>query len=349
MLAHKPKFYYFAKHTDYSDSTMRKISSSASVISRLFIPWLIYMAVTAIVNEIDNTVISLGASFIAYIILLVIIPKAPGVSKKGSEGVEKGAECYNAKEIACIFEVFLCASAFYFVCYALLGENSPSAEIAITNMILYVGFAVSLEDLVNKEGPQKRWILFVEPFRRLNIRGKHVVLAGLALGLLAVVCFHKWTCIAICVLAFLFLLFVLWLDKYRTQSLRNFGKNMLPVIEKKNVLLLQVGTDYVMKKAITEVAGSDRIEENLRADAVLDTLKCDVVIVLNSMAKKHRCMYLSELRKVKSVLDENGVVIDPFITKRNKRSAARAWLGIPCAVMRWFPAEAYLRMISEEK
>lgn len=181
MLDQKLRVHYFAKHTDYQESTTRKITSSASVVSRLLIPWFIYMVANAIVNEIDNTVISLGSSFVSYIILLVIIPKAPGASKTGPEGEDKGAECFTAKEIASIFEVFLCASAFYFACYALLGENSPSAEIAITNMILYVGFVVSLEDLVKKEGATKRWQLFIEPFRSLSIGGKHIIFAGLAL------------------------------------------------------------------------------------------------------------------------------------------------------------------------
>ena len=352
MLDKIAKIDHLIKYANDGESKKRRFLDSMHIIVWLAFPWLIYMVVLALVNEINCTLANMGATLITYIVLLSIIRIVANSMENEKNNIAKRNVDFTAEEIASIFEIFLCASAFYFSCSALFGWNSIPAEMAIANLTLYVGFVVSLEDLVRKDDEteqKKKAFIVLKPFYLMNVSLKYAIICGVIFMVVSAASASIRGYQILLALILLLAIVMLIMIRVKKVRLARFGQKVSVIIEHKRVLLLQIGADYVVKEAIEKAVGVTTIELVKVVDDTIDSAKYDVVIVINYLSDNRDNMYLPELRKVQNMLAEDGVIIDPFITRRKKRSFVSAWLGIPRAKVQQYSVEDYLGIFDKQK
>ena len=62
-------------------------------------------------------------------------------------------------------------------------------------------------------------------------------------------------------------------------------------------------------------------------------------------AIKERSVYLHELEKIKTLLKDGGIIVDPFVSKSKKRNYLASWFGIPNISANSFDLSEYFQML----
>lgn len=350
------------KHEKEAKDFYQKITSNSKLIIWLSIPCFVYLVLNIIVIVFGEyfkfDIFTVLLPFIFYIIPLFSISL---IYSKVISSIKKdiGYEIeINGVNLAHIYTIFLFTIAlyFFFVTIAeLLGMDGItaireydwiSAKMEIISLTLYVGFVVSLEDLFNKKDYSKVCIAFLKPFVKLGIPKKYIIGGLLVIIALAFAGVLVWAWFGMMIVVFGFLGMIGFIDRHRKTCLNKFGLQIQKITKESDVLIFQLGADYIVKKHIGEFLKESEIEITEEREDFIFTHKFDTIIVLNSIHKEDKFLY--ELEKIKAILKDSGTIIDPFVTNNKKRNFLASWFGIPNAYSNEFILDEYFQMLAEK-
>lgn len=305
-----------------------KFLNIGEVSWRLFIPSGLYtvlsVIITTVLAEYISNTLSAFLALVAYILLLFTVSWLVLTYRSNcSEGNFK----LEKEHITAIFDVVLLINAAYLLLSGLSGDSNIAYNMCLINLTLYIGFAVSLDDLFDAKNFIGILRCFYSPFSKIKLNKKMWLIIGsvaLSIVLFQKLCTYTTALIIISIIFIIILLSLISLDKFRKERLSNFSSELVTLFQKNKVLLLQIGTDYVVIKSIKNALDT-QTEINEISQISVD--KYNMIIVLNTLRKKED--YICYLNQITEVIEPDGVIIDPFITRKQKRSFLASWFGIP--------------------
>lgn len=332
-----------ATHQTKTKRNLRKIIGGADLLVWLILACLVYTAVNCAITElISDSLASMFWALIAYCVLLISVSWCALSIKKKENEKFGGKYPYSSKSISAYFTLFLLCNALYFFVAGISGDDSISLSMAIINMTLYVGFAVSPEDLFAVNKFHQALFCFVKPFRDAGITWKDWYVILTLCIVIAVVAYFSIFLIA-CLCALLFVIVALFvMANIKSTQLSSFCKQMTALVTNKRVLIWEIGNDYAVSEALQEklsVSGA-KVTPN-PSDA---SRKYDVIIICNHLSNKED--YLPIIAQASEIIGDDGFVIDPFVSKKKNRSHILSQLGIPNPRAEQFNLDEYLEILS---
>lgn len=241
----------------------------------------------------------------------------------------------------------LLINAAYLLLSGLLKDSNIAYNMCLTNLTLYIGFAVSLDDLFDAKNFMGILSCFSSPFSKIKINKRIWLIIGtvaFSIVLFQILCAYIIPLIIFYVILIILLLSLILLNKIRKEKLKKFSNELVNSFEDNNVLILQIGTDYIVVKSIEKTLGAQTAINEI---SQINIDKYNTVVVLNTLRKKED--YSCYLNQVSDIIEPDGVIIDPYITKQQKRCFLASWLGIPISKMGTeHSIEEYLQMFANK-
>ena len=187
--------------------------------------------------------------------------------------------------------------------------------------------------------------IFLKPIKNLGLTPKFILVGISIILAVALAGVFIWAWVGILIIIILFFGTIIVLNYRRERCLNFFALQMQKKIKDTNVLIYQLGADYVVKKSILDTLDtyeSSIIEEN-EFSSICN--KFEVILVLNSI--KEKTIYLDELLKIEPLLKDGGIIIDPFISKSKKRNYWASWFGIPNVSANAFDLSEYFQILGK--
>ena len=319
-----------------------KFSNIGEVSWRLFIPSCLYTAlsviITTVLAEYISNVLSAFLTLAAYIVLLfsvswLVLTYRNNCSEENFK-LEK-------EHITAIFDIILLINAAYLLLSGLLIDSNIAYNMCLTNLTLYIGFAVSLDDLFDAKNFIGILCCFCSPFSKIKLNKKIWLIIGSVafyIVLIQILCAYIIPLIIFCVILIILLLSLIFFNKIRKEKLKKFSHELVNLFEDNNVLILQIGADYVVIKSIEKALNTQMVISEISR---INIDKYNTVVVLNTLRKKEH--YVDYLNQISDIIERDGVIIDPFITKQQRRSFLSAWFGIPISLTMWNSADEYIK------
>ena len=305
-----------------------KFLNIGEIFWRLSIPGCLYTAfsvtVTNLLAECISNVWSTLLMLVAYVVLLFAVAWLVLAYKNNCSEESFKLE---KEHITAIFDMVLLINAVYLLFSGLLKDSNIAYNMCLTNLTLYIGFAVSLDDLFDAKNFMGILRCFYSPFSKIKLNKKIWLIIGtvaLSMVLFQKLCAYTTALIVICIILIIILLSLISLDKFRKERLSSFSSELVTLFQKNKVLLLQIGTDYVVIKSIKKALDTQTAINEISR---INIDKYNMVVVLNTLRKKED--YICYLNQISEVIEPDGVIIDPFITRQQKRSFLASWFGIP--------------------
>ncbi len=316
----------FEKESGKNNTT--RFLNIGEVFWRLSIPSCLYTAfsvtVTNLLAECISNVWSTLLMLAAYVALLFAVAWLVLAYKnncsEGNFNLEK-------EHISAIFDMVLLINAAYLLLSGLLKGSNIAYNMCLTNLTLYIGFAVSLDDLFDAKNIMGILRCFYSPFSKIKLNKKLWLIIGMVaftIVLFQILCAYIIPLVIFYVILMVLLLSLILLDKNRKEKLEKFNNELVNLFENNNVLILQIGSDYVVIKSIKKTLGTQTSINEISKSSID---KYNTVIVLNTLKKKED--YICYLNQINDIVEPDGVIIDPFITKQQRRSFLASWFGIP--------------------
>ena len=339
----QPTVHWLEFHKDEGLLRSRKLSAALDIVICLLIPIILYSVANIVMLDVkcppwESTLWLL----LAYVIMLFLVAisvlrhKNKCIDKSGSEFV------LSSDEIACLFNYILFINALYFFIWGFNEGHEGAKVMGATNATLFVGFAISLSGLFQIQKYRHIYRSFLQPFVDIkNVIGTVSALIGVVVTLLLAFCGSNPWYVAVPIVLMMVVLF--FLNMRRKTSKELFAKRIKSLILGKRILILQLGPDYIVGKTIENLFIQNGLVITPLSQEKADTYKYDIVIVLNSLFQKK--VYLPYLDLIKNYLAVNGKIIDPFVTRRFRRSFVRAWMGMANRKPEPFSIDQYNRII----
>lgn len=259
-------------------------------------------------------------------------------------------KCYSKKEsklkieqIMAIIDMTLLIHATYFLVAGILKDSSISFGMALTNITLYIGFAVSLEDLLDIKSLKDFLCCFYKPFSNIKLSKKWwltISIFFILIVLFLILCLYKFTLIIVCVLLIVLLLSSIVLSTVRKNRLKKFADYLAAIFPENNVLILQIGADYVVIKSLIKIWVQQYLVDDVY-DPHIE--KYDMIVILNSLSNKSD--YICYFEQIKDKVKRDAIIIDPFLNKRGKKKKIAAYLGIPVSTNSKYSTEEYFEIL----
>ncbi len=187
------------------------------------------------------------------------------------------------------------------------------------------------------------WHGLAMPFRRTRISFS-VAVASLVF-LIAVLAENLWSFLIFIywIIIMIFLVVMVLLIKNNARRLPIWANDLAIFLKDKKTLIYQFGTDSAMKhklEAALEKMGIKIVNINI---GDLSTPTYDTVIILNSLIKSEQT--LSLIKDLDSILNDESVIVDPFITRRKRRCKLAAALGFPYSTITGVSLKEHLTII----
>ena len=320
----------------------------------LYIPFVVYILINVLISSVSSIGIKfltdtsgLGFSLLNYLFLLKMVSFVHSHIK--AKLVEKCAQdILISPEKLSDFSVL--SLAYMAVYWGILGliegyrdGDWVSLEVSFLTLTLYVGFTISLSDLFDNQQCPSLWHGLAMPFRRTRISFS-VAVASLVF-LIAVLAENLWSFLIFIywIIILIFLVVMVLLIKNNARRLPIWANDLAIFLKDKKTLIYQFGTDSAMKhklEAALEKMGIKIVNINI---GDLSTPTYDTVIILNSLIKSEQT--LSLIKDLDSVLNDESVIVDPFITRRKRRCKLAAALGFPYSTITGVSLKEYLTII----
>lgn len=321
------------------DSIINKLANTGDLFSFFIIFPFVYTLFTIIINEkIADSLLNTVANLILNIFMLLFPSFVVLSYKKKNKEVN-----LSGKEISTIFTLSIAMNVVYLISYCV--KDISSAMILVINLTLYTGFAVSLEDAFSIKRKREFLFCFFKPLFDFGIRINDWWKVAIAVVLLSVI---PWIDFRILVLIFIVLIFTILvvasvLQKIRKRSVSIFCNEIIKFSENKHVLLLRFGPSNAGIKRIIETF--DSLEE--KSVKHICRKKYDALVILNTLTKiEDSIPYIENMCKQ---LKPDGKIIDPFISKNNKRCFLFYWFGIPASFFEHKKQKKYLNILMKMK
>lgn len=296
-----------------------------------------YLLINLVISEIFGNIISLCFPMFSYIAMLFYSKLFIKSVKNNFQSEFKLSE----KVVSAVFLFALIVNSICLFMFCITCEEPSQSklysEMAINSLMLYIGFAVSLEKLfANEENSIISQIL--QPFTDISI-----VFGNYSRGfIIAIVCIVLVTNYHTALLLMLFTSILLMITiKCGNKRTKSYASIIINKYHSKRILFLQLGpanaSCKVMKRELAEYIIEIKNYENL------SDINYDVVIVLNTL-KDNRQESIKEFFNMLA-LNENGIVLDPFICGMKKINFLVAWLGFPISTKKENSQENYVKLI----
>ncbi len=320
----------------------------------LYIPFVVYILINVLISSLSSIGIKfltdtsgLGFSLLNYLFLLKMVSFVHSHIK--AKLVEKCAQdILISPEKLSDFSVL--SLAYMAVYWGILGliegyrdGDWVSLEVSFLTITLYVGFTISLSDLFDNQQCPSLWHGLAMPFRRTRISFS-VAVASLVF-LIAVLAENLWSFLIFIywIIIMIFLVVMVLLIKNNARRLPIWANDLAIFLKDKKTLIYQFGTDSAMKhklEAALEKMGIKIVNINI---GDLSTPTYDTVIILNSLIKSEQT--LSLIKDLDSILNDESVIVDPFITRRKRRCKLAAALGFPYSTITGVSLKEHLTII----
>jgi len=324
-----------------------KLANIMDILWSVILPWFSYTVVCDIFTMVSvNSLINSAISLFTYVFALLWMAVAVSKRKKRNEYF-----VLSQQEIALTVKIVLLMNILFFVILFFVGLTIGARDwdcvtAAIINLTLYVGFVVSLESLFGVGNICEVLKCFgaqlIKPIKQLFNEGIKVIVLVVAVALSAIIvglskCYGLELVIAMLIVIAILLI----LEKWRNNSKNIFVNELADIILEKKVLILQLGTDYIVGNAIRE-----HFEKDVEIIPILEPeiLKFDVIVVLNSLSKNE---YIGKFGDLGAYLKPNGCVVDPFAIGK-KHCYIMAWYGMPRRNPQCYTAEEYMKIVNAE-
>lgn len=321
------------------DRIINKLANTGELFSFFVIFPFVYTFLTIIINEkIADTLFNAVANLILNILMLLFPSFVVLQYKKKNKEVN-----LSGKEISTIFTLCIAMNVVYLI--SLCVKDVSSAMILVINLTLYVGFAVSLEDAFNIKRKREILFCFFKPLADFGIQKNDWLKVAIAVVLLSIM---PWIDFRILVLIFIVLFCTIFiaasvLQQIRKRSVSIFCKEIIKFSGNKHVLLLRFGPSNAGIKRIIETF--DSLEE--KSEKYICRKKYDALVILNTLTKiENSIPYIENMCKQ---LKPDGKIIDPFISKNNKRCFLFYWFGIPTSFFEHKKQKKYLNILMRMK
>lgn len=333
------------------EKRLQLLINEAPIYLWLVAPWILYVILNVVISVIDignfTDTLALGLSLLNYLLLLKLVSNAYFHVK--TKLIEKSAQdiLIPPEKLSDISVFFLVFTAAYFGIIGLIEgvqhDDWSSLEIAFLNLTLYAGFTVSLDELFDKEKNPALWYRLTKPFRRTKISASAII--GVVAIVIISVLPNLWECVLFVYWALIpiFLGVMKLLLEVRRRKIRIWGNNLAILLNDKKALIYQLGTDSVVKleleKTLTNM-GVEIVDVNTSDFSISHY---DTVVILNSLIKREQA--LPGINALDSVLNDESIIVDPFITKRKRRCKLVAAFGLPNSTITGLSLKEYLAVI----
>lgn len=325
--------------------------NEAPIYLWLVAPWAVYVILNVGISVIDagnfTDALVLGLSLLNYLLLLKLVSIAYLHIK--TKLVERSAQdiLISPEKLSDISVFFLAFTAAYFGIIGLIEgighDDWSSLEIAFLTLTLYAGFTVSLDELFDKEKSPALWFRLTKPFRRTKISASAVIWI-VAIVIISVLP-NLWECVffvyLVLILIFLGAMKLLW--EIRRRQLRIWGNNLAILLNDKKTLIYQLGTDSVVKLELEKILTNMGVEIVNVDTSDFSVSQYDTVVILNSLIKYEQA--LPGIKGLDSVLNDESIIVDPFVTKRKHRCKLSAAFGLPNPTITGLSLTEYLAVI----
>ena len=328
-------------YDDTSRIRFQTLMNAADVFPWLTIHCMTYTAVNCLISRYTSGIASSTLSLLSYTLLLIMISRSLLRVKNRIVNKDHQQFVLPSQKISAFFIIFLLLNAVYLFSYAIYYQDEESIVMAITNVTLYVGFAVSTSDLFSIDKYSKIIICFFKPFQDLGITYRDwwklliVILITIFFAILSV-----WGLVFFG-LVILLLFGILILSCIRKRRISAFCRKITPLVENKCVLVWQIGGSNAIYNAIKEAfPGSEILTPTISRNEINEIMyQYDIVIILNSIWNhKNYSQYIDCLAELNN---PEILIIDPFIHK-NKRNTLCAWIGLPLNELVQYTATEYI-------
>ena len=242
---------------------------------------------------------------------------------------------------------FLAFTAAYFGIIGLIEgighDDWSSLETAFLTLTLYAGFTVSLDELFDKKKCPTLWYRLTKPFRRTKISVSAIiaVVAVVVISVLPNLCKYVLFVYLVLMLVFLGGMKLLW--EIRRRQLLIWGNNIALLLNDKKTLIYQLGTDSVVKLELEKTLTNMGVEIVNANTSDCSISHYDTVVILNSLIKREQA--LPGINALDSVLNDESIIVDPFITKRKHRCKLAAAFGLPNSTITGLSLKEYLAIV----
>lgn len=318
----------------------RKFFNTADIIPYLMIPSLVYTLINMLVAQfIKDVLLNSFILVLSYVGLLFAVSYM--ILHYKNAKCNKKNFILSGKEVSIAFSFILMLNSIYLSVQGLYKGDKSILIMLMTNIMLYVGFVVSLEDIFEIKRKRDFLCCFFKPFRDIGVKKSDWWKIGIGIIVIVGYSFFSYYITAIFVVLFIvIMIFVLVLNKFRDNKLELFGNQIITEFKNKRVFILQIGADYVIMKTINKLLDNSLPVYHSGKEAFDN--KYDVIVVLNTLRKKEK--YMSEIKKLNKCLMKNAIIIDPFVYKK-RRSFLSAWFGLPLTMQIWDSTDEYIKAL----
>lgn len=299
----------------------------------------LYLLINGILIIVEaNAVISSSVILFSYVTMLFFASRRIGEIKSD----RKAEFVLKSNEISAIFLLVLLLSTICLITLSCFMRESVYLSMAIISLTLYVGFAVSLEKLVDGDDESSIHYQLKKPFIDIGLNfkeNKKTIFLAVLCTIIYIILYYAFLIIA----AIAFILFIIVMVSAR-RRIKKFSENIIREFYSKKILILQIGPSNAITKIADEIFKKYcTVQYNSVVD--LNKERYDVIIVFNT-SKKHD-EHITGVGLNNAILSNEGVIIDPFRRKTAKRSFWTAWFGFPVSSKRWRTMEAYMDLFKK--
>lgn len=345
----RPKLYQFISPDKEGKIKTQKILNITDLYPCLMIYWIAYNILNTYIPKYFTEIVSAMLSVVMYSLLLIISSISVYRIKLKIQRKRHKDFLLEPSQIAALFALTFLINAIYFFALYIFEQDSSMLIMTITNITLYMGFAVSLEELFNIKSIWDIGKCFLSPFARSGFTKSDWWKFGLTIILIVLFAFISvYNTLVFVLLIAGFLAFFIVLSKIRKRALRLFCESITPILKDESVLVWQRGNINIVSKAIKHILLDLNIPfEPLHSENDVSTQEYNTIIILNSMnSKNDDLIYIEHLNKW---ITKETAIIDPFISKQMKKKNICTWLSIPNTHPQFLTLNKYLIALNLNK
>ena len=253
----------------------------------------------------------------------------------------KGKDEFNLEksEIAAVFNLMLLLN---FICLLVIGFSKKDATyltMATLSITLYVGFTISLEEVFDNDVKSKIFLQLLCPFSDLCIGMRDWWKVFIVISFAVIYMYHP--VIVLVLIVVVTAVFVLAIF-YGKNNARNFGEQIIKMIHGDKITIVHIGAENAVTKAFLKTIAKD-CEISEIQEKCFQQSDHHVLIIVNTINNKE--LYLPWLKNIENGLSKNCIIIDPFISKKNKRSMLSSWFFLKPSFKKWTVMQDYINSI----
>ena len=315
----------YVNHVDVPNSTKltKRISDSLDLFMEQFLCTTIY-AIGCFISATLLSDLPAANAVITLVLYIILLSSIMIISLKDQR---KGfISSYSAKAKTVLFQIHLFLFATCVLVLGVVSESGETVSVAITYLMLLVGFAISLTDLYSATS----WDDFKERVKRgyTNIgvsKIEIIIVSVIECTILILSCMvrdHLWLILPLLAT----MLFVIILDIIRKKRIAVFLSWVKELSEDASIMIVRIGDEKVLYNKLLRKLNIPK-EENLKKAEGKSNF--EYLVVLNNAI--NGSANLDGLYKQLQTINSETVIIDPSINdKTKKKSNWFVWFSMPC-------------------